>query len=142
MSKDQHPVPTRPTDTNVMLTWIKDAARQANLAWRLFWDQRVPTWTKVIPPIALGYVIFPMDIIPDVALGLGQLDDIAVVLLGLKLFVELAPPDVVREHLRALGANISEWRVEDEAEDSGPSVVIDGEYRVGESEPKDAVEET
>jgi uncharacterized membrane protein YkvA (DUF1232 family) len=141
MSKDQHPVPTRPTDTNALLAWIRDVARQANLAWRLFWDKRVPTWIKVIPPIALGYVLFPADIIPDVALGLGQLDDIAVVLLGLKLFIELSPPDVVREHLRALGAQINEWRVEDEAGDSEPSVVIEGEYRLAESEPEDAVEE-
>jgi uncharacterized membrane protein YkvA (DUF1232 family) len=132
MSEDRHPVPTRPTDTNAMLAWIRDAARQVSLAWRLFWDQRVPVWTKLIPPAALGYVLFPVDLIPDVALGLGQLDDIAVLLLGIKLFVELAPPDVVREHLRALGAHIEEWRVVEEAEESEPSVVIEGEYQLKE----------
>jgi uncharacterized membrane protein YkvA (DUF1232 family) len=139
MSEDRRPVPTRPPDTNAVLAWIQDAARQARLAWRLFWDQRVPLWTKVIPPIALGYVLFPVDIIPDVALGLGQLDDVAVLLLGLKLFIELAPPDVVREHLRELGAHIKEWRVvEDEAGDGEPSVVIEGEYRLREPASKDA----
>ena len=142
MSEDRRPVPSRPTDTNAMLAWIRDAARQVSLAWRLFWDQRVPVWTKLIPPIAIGYVLFPVDIIPDVALGLGQLDDIAVLLLGLKLFVELAPPDVVREHLRALGAHIKEWRVvEEETGDSEPSVVIEGEYRLREPESGDVVEE-
>ncbi|MEA3338874.1 MAG: DUF1232 domain-containing protein, partial [Chloroflexota bacterium] len=72
----------------------------------------------------------PMDIIPDMALGLGQLDDLAVVLLGLKLFIELAPPDVVREHLRVLGARIEEWRVVEE--EGEPPVVIDGEYQLQE----------
>ena len=142
MSKGRHPVPARSPDTNVMLAWVQDAARQAQLAWRLFWDRRVPLWTKVIPPIALGYLLFPIDIIPDVALGLGQLDDIAVLLLGFKLFVELAPPDVVREHLRALGAQIKEWHVVEETEGE-PSVVIEGEYRLqepGEAEDAEAGE--
>jgi uncharacterized membrane protein YkvA (DUF1232 family) len=139
MSEDRRPVPTRPTDANALLAWVRDAARQVRLAWRLFWDQRVPLWTKLIPPIALGYVLFPIDIIPDVAVGLGQLDDVAVLLLGLKLFIELAPPDVVREHLRALGAHVKEWRVVEEGE-SEPSVVIEGEYRLKEPEETEDTE--
>lgn len=139
MSEDRRPVPTRPTDANALLVWVRDAARQVRLAWRLFWDQRVPMWTKLIPPIALGYVLFPIDIIPDVAVGLGQLDDVAVLLLGLKLFIELAPPDVVREHLRALGAHVKEWRVVEEGE-SEPSVVIEGEYRLKEPEETEDTE--
>ncbi|MGD2176709.1 MAG: hypothetical protein PVG71_02695, partial [Anaerolineae bacterium] len=58
--------------------------------------------------------------------GLNQLDDIAVVLLGIKLFIELAPPEVVREHLRELGAHIEEWRVVDE----GEPVVVEGRYSI------------
>ena len=133
MSQDRRPVPTKQTDTGALLGWIRDAARQVRLAWRLFLDQRVPLWSKVIPPAALAYVISPVDLIPDVVIGLGQLDDIAVVLLGLKLFIELAPPDVVREHLRALGAQVKDWRVVDE-EGSERPVVIEGEYHVKESE--------
>jgi len=125
-------MPIQPGDTNALLAWIQEVARQARLAWRLFWDQRVPLWTKLIPPAALGYVLFPVDIIPDMAPGLGQLDDLAVLLIGVKLFVELAPPDVVREHLLALGARIQEWRVE--GEESEPSTVIEGEYQVQEPE--------
>ena len=64
-------------------------------------------------------------------------------LLGIKLFVELAPPDVVREHLRALGAHIEEWRVVEEAEGNEPSVVIEGEYQLKETTSGDTkVEET
>jgi uncharacterized membrane protein YkvA (DUF1232 family) len=137
MSEDRHPVPTKPTDPNALLEWIRGAARQVHLAWRLFLDQRVPLWSKVIPPAALAYVLFPLDLIPDVALGLGQLDDAAVVLLGLKLFIDLAPPDVVREHLRALGARIEDWRVVEEGEDEAPAV-IEGEYQL--QEPKETGE--
>ena len=141
MSKDRRPVPVSPDDTSALLAWLQDAARQARLAWRLFWDRRVPMWTKLIPPAALAYVIFPIDLIPDVALGLGQLDDIAVLLIGVKLFIELAPPDVVREHLLALGARIEEWRVVDE--EGEPSVVIEGQYELQAPEtPEAEAEET
>jgi uncharacterized membrane protein YkvA (DUF1232 family) len=138
MSNDRRPVPTEPNDTNAILAWVQEAARQVRLAWRLFWDQRVPVWTKLIPPIALGYVLVPIDLVPDVALGLGQLDDLAVVLLGLKLFIELSPPDVVRDHLRALGARIDEWRVVDEEEENTPSTIIEGEYRLEPPETEDS----
>ena len=129
MSKDRNQIQISPdTDANALLVWIRDVARQARLAWRLFWDQRVPLWTKLIPPVALAYILFPVDIIPDVALGLGQLDDVAVLLIGVKLFIELAPPDVVHEHLRALGARIEEWRVVDE--EGGPSEMAEGEHEL------------
>ncbi len=132
MNNDRRPMPIKSSDTNVMVAWLQDAVRQVRLAWRLFWDKRVPTWSKLIPPVALGYVLFPMDIIPDVALGLGQLDDVAILLLGIKLFIEVAPPDIVREHLRALGARVEQWRVVEEEEE--PPVVVEGEYRLQEPE--------
>jgi uncharacterized membrane protein YkvA (DUF1232 family) len=102
------------------------------LAWRLFRDERVPVWTKLIPPAALLYVLSPVDLIPDLIAGLGQLDDIAVLLIGLKLFIELAPGDVVREHMIALGARVKEWRVVDDVPIEGP--VIDGELGAPDAE--------
>ena len=139
MSKDRHPMPVQPNDTSALVAWLQDVARQARLAWRLFWDQRVPLWTKLIPPAALAYVLFPLDLVPDVALGLGQLDDAAVLLIGVKLFIELAPPDVVREHLRTLGARIEEWRVVEQ--DGEPSTVIEGEYQIQGPETPEAESE-
>jgi uncharacterized membrane protein YkvA (DUF1232 family) len=136
MSKDRRPVPVSQDDANALLVWLQDVARQARLAWRLFWDRRVPMWTKLIPPAALAYLLFPIDLIPDVALGLGQLDDVAVLLIGVKLFIELAPPDVVREHLLALGARIEEWRVVDE--EGEPSGVIEGQYELQTPETPEA----
>jgi uncharacterized membrane protein YkvA (DUF1232 family) len=141
MSKDRRPMPVSPNDTNALLAWIKEMARQARLAWRLFWDRRVPLWTKLIPPLALGYIVVPVDLIPDLALGLGQLDDLAVLLIGIKLFIELAPPDVVREHLLALGGRIKEWRIVDE--EGEPPVVIEGDYELkGPETPETEAEDT
>lgn len=108
-------------DTVNALSWIKELIRQGQLTWNLFWDPRVPWLTKLIPPAVLVYLLSPIDIIPDLAPpGLGQLDDLAVILLGFKLFIDLAPAEVVREHLRKLGTQIEEWRED----------VIEGEYEV------------
>ncbi len=127
MKEDRRPMPIQPDDTGALLAWLQDMARQARLAWRLLWDRRVPLWTKLVPSAALAYVISPVDFIPAAVVpGLGQLDDVAVLLIGVKLFIELAPPDVVREHLLALGARIKEWHVVEE--EGGPPVVIEGEY--------------
>ena len=77
--------------------------RQARLAWRLLRDGRVPGWVKVIPVIGLVYLVSPIDLLPDWVLpGLGQMDDIALILLALKMFVDLSPPGVVGEHLHDL----------------------------------------
>jgi uncharacterized membrane protein YkvA (DUF1232 family) len=114
-----------PEETNMFISWAKELIRQFRLAWRLFKDRRVPWVLKLIPPAALIYVLSPIDILPDLSLGLGQLDDIAIVLLSLKLFIELAPPEVVREHLRALGAKIAEWTSEE-------PTVVEGEFEVRE----------
>jgi len=111
--------PIRPEDTEV--SWLREIIRQIRLAWRLFWDPRVSWALKLIPPATLVYLISPLDILPDVTLGLGQLDDIAVILLGVKLFVELAPAEVVREHLRALGERVTG------SQETEESIVIEGE---------------
>jgi hypothetical protein len=88
----------------------------------------VPFWTKLIPPAVLIYILSPVDFLPDVALGLGQLDDLAILLIGTKLFIELAPADVVREHLAALGARIQEWRVQEGEREPPP--IVEGEYEI------------
>ncbi len=119
---------TRPEDTEgAIIAWLKDFFRQLRLAWYLLWDGRVALWTKLIPPAVLVYVILPIDILPHFPpKGLKRLDDLAIVLLGVRLFIELAPPEVVREHLESLGVQTQEWRVVAEE----PAVVLDHGYGV------------
>lgn len=128
------PAPDSEENTNTVLGWVTDLVRQGRLAWRLLWDKRVPFWTKLIPIATIAWVmpIIPPDIIPDAAPVLGQLDDIAILMLGMKLFVELAPTDIVREHLATLGARIQEWRVQEGEREPPP--IIEGEYEIAELE--------
>ncbi len=78
------------------------------LAWRLFRDPRVTSRLKTaIPALAALYLLMPIDPIPDLLLGVGQLDDLSVLgialLLMTRLLPKLAPADVVDEHLADMG---------------------------------------
>ena len=78
--------------------------RTLRLVWRLFFDPRVPVFPKLILPAALAYIVSPVDLIPDVILGLGQVDDVAIAFLAIRLFIELCPPAIVEEHRAAIAA--------------------------------------
>ena len=105
---------------------LAEIIKNAKLAWRLMVDPRVSPWLKAIPPATLLYLLFPIDFLPDPVLGLGQLDDIAVILLGVKLFIELCPQEIVRQHLRQMSSIPGSYRVVDEE----PPASIEVPYRI------------
>jgi uncharacterized membrane protein YkvA (DUF1232 family) len=71
------------------------------LLWRMFRDPAVPARAKSVLPVIVVYLAFPFDIIPDFIPLLGQLDDLAVIVLGLGLFLLLTPRDIIERHLAA-----------------------------------------
>lgn len=72
---------------------------------KLMGDRRVAAWTKLIPIGALVYLVSPIDLIMGIP-GVAALDDAAVLWMGSTLFVELCPPDVVREYMDELSGGI------------------------------------
>jgi len=84
---------------------LKQLVRTLQLVWRLLNDTRVSLFPKLIIPAAILYVLSPIDLIPDVILGLGQLDDLGVAALAIALFIEFSPRAVVAEHRRAIAAD-------------------------------------
>lgn len=74
------------------------------LFWRLLLDRRVPLWPKLLLSLLLVYLLAPLDLVADFLPGLGQLDDLIVLFLGLHAFVRLCPKEVVREHVQAIAA--------------------------------------
>ena len=66
------------------------------IAWKLMWNGQVPFSAKIVPIITIIYVLSPIDILPDVVPGLGQLDDVAILLLGVQAFIALSPQDIVK----------------------------------------------
>jgi uncharacterized membrane protein YkvA (DUF1232 family) len=103
--------------------------RQARLGWRLLHDSRVPGWIKLVPFAAFAYFLSPIDLIPDWVLpGLGEVDDIVVLVLALKAFLDLSPPGVVREHMNDLFGPKGSGYYNDEPATTGST--IDAPYRI------------
>jgi uncharacterized membrane protein YkvA (DUF1232 family) len=72
------------------------------LAGRLFGDERVPIGVRAIPVLLVLYLAMPVDIVPDFVPVLGQLDDVAVVIVAVGLFARFVPLSVIDEHIEAI----------------------------------------
>lgn len=77
--------------------------RSGRLAWKLVRDPRTPLTAKLILAAAVLYAFSPLDFMPDFVPVLGQLDDVAVLALGLELFFKNVPPWLKAEHEATLG---------------------------------------
>lgn len=114
---------------------LAELLRNARLVWRLLNDGRVPHLVKAVPVLALLYILSPIDLVPDPLLGLGQLDDIAVLLLAVKLFIELSPHEVVHQHQAEMASVDGVYRVVDEEPGStASSTYIEIPYSVSDEE--------
>jgi uncharacterized membrane protein YkvA (DUF1232 family) len=69
----------------------------------LLLDHRVPASRKALLAAALGYVVSPLDLIPDRFPLLGVLDDIVVAALAVDAFLAGVPEDVLEEQLGVAG---------------------------------------
>jgi len=81
------------------------------LVWKLLTDSRVPFWIRIALPLALIYVISPIDILPDFIPVMGRVDDIIAIVAGIMILLKLAPKKVVNQHKK------------------DNQTIIDGEYR-------------
>jgi uncharacterized membrane protein YkvA (DUF1232 family) len=115
-----------PANNDNQLGLMANIINQLRLVWLLMNDSRVSMWAKTVVPMSLVYTISPIDFIPDVILGLGQLDDLGVILLGLALFVKLSPPDVVEFYRN----QIEFGSTEDETPVIDDDDTVDTTYRV------------
>lgn len=93
---------------------LSEVIREARLTWYLLTDGRVSSWVKMIPLATLLYILSPIDLLPDPILGLGQLDDLAALILGAKLFIEMCPREIVREHLEKMTSVAGSYRLVEE----------------------------
>src|SRR2546423_3156740 len=99
-----------PKDMGEVVDLIRRLPTYIRLVWALLRDGRVPAQQKLILAGIGAYLFFPLDLIPDFVPVLGQLDDLAVVLLGLDLFIRSAPQDLVDEHLAKIAQDKDQLR--------------------------------
>jgi uncharacterized membrane protein YkvA (DUF1232 family) len=79
--------------------FFSEIALKFKLTVRLVKDPRISIWLKLIPAFCLFYLIVPVDIL------VGPIDDAIVIYLGMDLFIDFCPKDVVEEHLSQLHIN-------------------------------------
>lgn len=116
--------------------------QQLRLVARLIKDPEVPFYLKIVPFFGLLYLLFPLDLVTDFAPVIGQLDDITALIVGAKVFIELAPPAVVARHLRDIRvADGYETIIEGEVtavDDLDSAIILNPEQEIlVEKEPKD-----
>ena len=84
---------------------MRDFVNRLKLITRLMGDRRVSAFVKLLPLASLAYLFWPADAIPVIPV-IGALDDAAILWIGSTLFVELCPPNVVKEHRSELESNV------------------------------------
>lgn len=86
-------------------------------AWRLLWDPNVPSALKLVLPVAAFlYLLSPLDLLP------GPFDDIAVLYVALRFFLQAAPASAVQKARQQQNTATNEddntidttWRVVDD----------------------------
>ena len=108
------------------------------LVWRLFIDKRVPTFTKIIPLLALAYVVSPYDIVGDRIPLLGQLDDVIVVGILFLLFIAASPNHVVAD--QTIGRKLRDLQKQqghDPDLEGTTGKIVDAEIRFVSDDPDD-----
>lgn len=79
-----------------LLLWLPDFVV---LLARLLRDERVPSASKWVASLALGYVLSPIDLLPALLMGpLGLVDDLIIAAGALSLLMNQTHPDVIRHH--------------------------------------------
>ena len=57
--------------------------------WKLLWHRDTPWYARLMALVTIGYVLSPVDLVPDVLPVVGWLDDLLVIPLGIALSARL-----------------------------------------------------
>ena len=87
----------RPREPQTVLELARFVADTGRLLWRVARDPRVPWMAKVVAGGAVAYVASPIDLIPDVIPGIGQLDDLFLLVRALRYLAGSAGYDVLHD---------------------------------------------
>jgi len=110
-------------------SFFRDISDQVRLVLRLIADPRVHPLLKLLPIGSLIYLVVPLDLLP-----VNPVDDALIVGLGVYMFIELCPQDIVQEHRDALRQVVPGTWKDQEAEKTEKKVIdeadiVEGEFR-------------
>jgi uncharacterized membrane protein YkvA (DUF1232 family) len=85
-------------DRESLMRLVRDIPAFLRLLGRLYRDSRVSTVDKGLVLATIGYIVMPMDLIPDFIPFLGQIDDLFLLALALNRLLGNAGIDVLLDH--------------------------------------------
>lgn len=76
---------------------MKKLGTQLTIFRLLMKDSETPLFTKILVAVALGYLITPLDLLPEILSLFGVVDDIVIVPLLIITALKLIPPDLIKK---------------------------------------------
>lgn len=82
---------------------VKRLPRYARFVYGMTTDERVPKQAKAALAVGGVYAVSPVDLVPGIIPVAGQLDDLVVLLLAIRMAIRACPPQVAAAHLERAG---------------------------------------
>ena len=96
---DESPLPaSRSGAKRTLMSTVKELPNFLRLLGGLLTDRRVSNTDKLLVAGAIGYVLLPMDLIPDYIPFLGEIDDLFLLVLALQRLIANAGRAVIEDH--------------------------------------------
>ena len=86
---------------------------------RMMLNSQIPFKYKLLPILAVLYVVSPFDFLPDFIPMIGWADDLIVLILAISAFIGLSPKNIMRDASK-----------DDQPQKNKSSKIFDGKYRV------------
>ncbi|MEJ7901777.1 MAG: DUF1232 domain-containing protein, partial [Thermomicrobiales bacterium] len=99
--------PLQPSALDPMWRLIKRLPAYARLSTALARDPRIPAAARAMLIGGGVYLVSPVDLVPGFIPVAGQLDDLYVLLMGLRGAIRLSPPGVIEEHFARVGLPVA-----------------------------------
>jgi len=80
------------------MTALWTTRKRLRLTWSLLNDNRIPLWQKTIPFLPLIYILSPFNFLTFAVPLLGQVEDVALIVLALDLFERVIDENVLSDH--------------------------------------------
>ena len=94
--------PSRPVMARFAIVLMR-VPRYLKLSYQMVRDGRLTSGQRALAAAGAAYTISPLDPVPGFIPVIGQLDDLAVLLLSLRRALRSCPSEIAEEHLRRSG---------------------------------------
>src|ERR671928_907927 len=91
-------------DLQTWKRWARQLSAQTYALYLAYRHPKTPWYAKVFAALTVGYVFSPIDPIPDFIPGVGLLDEMVVVPMGVWVAAKMIPRQVMEECQKKAGA--------------------------------------